>query len=55
MRWRGTGEYHAHLVVPRRDAWKKLHERFIVELELVYVQFDELWPDIKNDDQGMWL
>lgn len=27
---------------------KKLHERFMVELELVHVQFDEMWADIKG-------
>jgi len=34
---------------------KKLHERFIVELELVHVQLDELWANVKDGSQDMWL
>jgi hypothetical protein len=32
---------------------KKLHERFMAELELVHVQLDELYPNIKNGSQDM--
>lgn len=34
---------------------KKLHERFMAELELVHVQLDELWANLKNGSQDMWL
>lgn len=34
---------------------KKLHERFLVELELVHVQLDELWANVKEKGQAMWL
>lgn len=34
---------------------KKLHERFMAELELIHVQLDELWGNVKNGSQGMWL
>ena len=34
---------------------KKLHERFLAELELVHVQLDELWANVKNGSQDMWL
>jgi len=34
---------------------KKLHERFIVELEPVHVQLDELWANVKDRGQDMWL
>ena len=34
---------------------KKLHERFVVELELVHVQLDELWANVKAGSQDMWL
>ena len=34
---------------------KKLHERFLVELELVHVQLDELWANVKQDSQDMWV
>jgi IS1 family transposase len=34
---------------------KKLHERFMVELELIHVQLDELWGDVKNSGQELWL
>lgn len=30
---------------------KKLHERFVAELELVHVQLDELWANIKARGQ----
>ena len=34
---------------------KKLHERFMAELELVHVQLDELWANVKRGSQDMWL
>jgi IS1 family transposase/transposase-like protein len=34
---------------------KKLHERFLAELELIHVQLDELWANVKNSGQDMWL
>jgi IS1 family transposase/transposase-like protein len=34
---------------------KKLHERFMAELELVHVQLDELWANVKDGSQDMWL
>lgn len=34
---------------------KKLHERFLVELELAHVQIDELWTNVKNSGQDLWL
>ena len=34
---------------------QKLHERFMAELELIHVQLDELWANVKNGSQDMWL
>ena len=34
---------------------KKMHERFLAELELVHVQLDELWANVKDKVQKMWL
>lgn len=34
---------------------KKLHERFMAELELVHVQLGELWANVKHGSQDMWL
>ena len=34
---------------------KKLHERFLIELQLVHVQLDELWANVKDKGQDMWL
>lgn len=34
---------------------QKLHERFLVELELVHVQLDELWANVKDQGQDLWL
>lgn len=34
---------------------KKLHERFILELELIHVQLDELWANVKHSTQEMWV
>lgn len=34
---------------------KKLHERFLAELTLIHVQLDELWANVKNGSQDMWL
>ncbi len=34
---------------------KKLHDRFLSELDLIHVQLDELWANVKNGSQDMWL
>jgi transposase-like protein len=34
---------------------RKLHEQFIVELELIQVQLDELWANMKSNGLDMWL
>lgn len=36
---------------------KKLHERFLPELELIHVQLDELWANVKDrgPDMGLWV
>ena len=34
---------------------KKLHERFMIELELVHVRLDELWANVKCGSQVVWL
>ena len=34
---------------------KKLHERFLDELELVHLQLDELRANVKDGNQEMWL
>jgi len=34
---------------------KKLHERMIVELELIHVQLDELWGNVKSNGRELWL
>lgn len=34
---------------------KKLPERFPAELILIHVQLDELWANVKNGSQDMWL
>jgi len=34
---------------------KKLHERFMHELELIHVQLDELWANMKRSNQDMWV
>jgi IS1 family transposase len=34
---------------------KKLHERFMLELELIHVQLDELWANMKRSNQNMWV
>jgi transposase-like protein len=34
---------------------RKLHERVMVELELVHVQLDELWGNVKQSGQEVWL
>jgi IS1 family transposase len=33
----------------------KLHERFMVELDLIHVQLDELWTNVKHSGQDMWV
>lgn len=33
----------------------KLHDRFFVALELVYLQLDELWADVKRSGQDVWV
>jgi transposase-like protein len=34
---------------------KKLHDRFMAEMQLVHVQLDELWANVKDKSQDMWL
>lgn len=34
---------------------RKLHERFMVALDLIHVQLDELWANVKSSGQDMWL
>jgi IS1 family transposase len=34
---------------------KKLHERMMVELELIHVQLDELWGNVKSKGRELWL
>jgi hypothetical protein len=34
---------------------KKLHERFMLELDLIHVQLDELWANMKRSNQDMWV
>ena len=34
---------------------RKLHERFMIELELVHIPLDELWIDVKDHGQELWV
>lgn len=34
---------------------RKLHERSMLELDLIHVQLDELWANVKCSGQDMWL
>ena len=34
---------------------RKLHERFMLELELIHVQLDELWANVKHSTQDLWV
>jgi IS1 family transposase len=34
---------------------KKLHERFMLELDLIHVQVDELWANMKRSNRNMWV
>lgn len=34
---------------------RKLHERFMIELDLIHVQIDELWANVKSGGQDLWL
>lgn len=34
---------------------QKLHELFVAELGLIHVQLDELWANVKDGSQDMWL
>ena len=34
---------------------KKLHERYMLELDLIHVQLDELWANMKRSNQDMWV
>ncbi|MDO8971414.1 MAG: hypothetical protein Q7U74_12045 [Saprospiraceae bacterium] len=34
---------------------KKLRERFMLELDLVHVQLNELWANVKHSTQDMWV
>ena len=37
------------------DHGRKLHDHFITALELVHVQLDELWADLKYAGQDVWV
>jgi IS1 family transposase/transposase-like protein len=34
---------------------KKLHQYFMLELDLIHVQLDELWANMKRSNQDMWV
>lgn len=34
---------------------QKLHQRFFANLELAHVQLDELWANVKQSEQDVWL
>ena len=34
---------------------KKLHEHFMLELDLIHVQLDELWANKKRSNQDLWV
>ena len=34
---------------------KRLHERFMLELDLIHVQLDELWANVKHSTQDLWV
>jgi IS1 family transposase len=34
---------------------RKLHDRVMVELELIHVQLDELWGNVKSKGRELWL
>ena len=34
---------------------RKLHDRFVAEMELIHIQLDELWANVKQGGQEMWL
>ena len=34
---------------------RKLHQRFLVNLDLVHVQLDELWANVKQAQQDVWV
>lgn len=34
---------------------RKLHDRLLVELTLIHVQLDELWANIKDKSQDLWV
>jgi len=34
---------------------KKLHERYMLELDLIHVLLDELWANMKRSNQDMWI
>jgi IS1 family transposase len=34
---------------------RKLHERFFTALELVHLQLDELWANVRQSQQAVWL
>ena len=33
----------------------RLHERLMLELDLIHVQLDELWANVKHLGQDMWV
>ena len=37
------------------DHGRKLHDHFITGLDLVHVQLDELWADVKHAGQSVWV
>ncbi|RPI70414.1 MAG: hypothetical protein EHM38_05870 [Geobacteraceae bacterium] len=34
---------------------RKLHDRFVAEMELIHIQLDELWANVQKSGQEMWL
>jgi IS1 family transposase len=43
--WLGRGGAHG----------QKLHQRFFANLELTHVQLDELWANVKQSEQDVWV
>jgi transposase-like protein/IS1 family transposase len=37
------------------DHSRKLHDRFVAEVDLVHVQLDELWANLKQAGQDVWV
>lgn len=34
---------------------QRLHQRFFANLDLAHVQLDELWANVKQSDQDIWV